>query len=35
MNTLHALACCAALFALPVAVVWPLSPTTGTTEEAS
>ena len=23
MNTLYALACCAALFALPVAVVWP------------
>lgn len=23
MSTLHAFACCAALFALPVAVVWP------------
>lgn len=27
MSTLHALACCAAMFALPVAVVWPHSPT--------
>lgn len=23
MSTLHALACCAAMFALPVAIVWP------------
>ena len=33
MSTLHALACCVALFALPVAAAWPHSPTKGLTRE--